>query len=83
MILSTFDYAVFCVARSGPKEGLKICVGAKTNSTIFKVQSSREKVLLLFLPKSDLPPPVPTVLLDIAVAVIYVDAAKKSCWNSG
>ena len=86
MILSTFDYAVFCVARSGPKEGLKICVGAKTNSTIFKVQSSLEKVLLLFLPKSGKgrattppppPPPVPTVLLDIAVAVIYVDAAKK------
>ena len=91
MILSTFDYAVFCVARSGPKEGLKIWVGAKTNSTIFKVQSSLEKVLLLFLPKSGKvwapkpgpPPPFPTVLLDIAVAVIYVDAAKKSCWNSG
>ena len=29
MILPTFDYAVFCVARSGPQEGLKIWVGGQ------------------------------------------------------
>ena len=91
MIPHTFDYAVFCVARSGPEEGLKFGWGQELIQRFFKVQSSLEKVFLLFLPKSGkawAPKPAPpqpalTVLLDIAVAVIYVDAAKKLCWNSG
>ena len=67
MIPHTFDYAVFCVARSGPQEDLKIWWGARINSTIFE----GENFAVISAKKSgkgtgpENPPPtqpVPTVL---------------------